>query len=127
MLFGFIMFIHCGYVSFYSVLLFRLLYLFFPLYFSYGFDSVYSLSSYCCVVSPCFSSLVIMLSLSFMCCVAFPSPAATNASQLVFLRSNDDQASPPAMGKLTPDLLAGNHYEADISDQSDGCLGVPQG
>ncbi|XP_050730852.1 uncharacterized protein LOC127005790 isoform X3 [Eriocheir sinensis] len=41
--------------------------------------------------------------------------------------SNDDQVSPPTMGKLTPDLLAGNHYEADISDQSDGCLGVPQG
>ncbi|MPC74940.1 hypothetical protein E2C01_069319 [Portunus trituberculatus] len=42
-------------------------------------------------------------------------------------RSNDDQVTPPAMGKLTPDLLLGNHYEADISDQSDGCLGVPQG
>ncbi|XP_045133195.1 uncharacterized protein LOC123517306 isoform X5 [Portunus trituberculatus] len=41
--------------------------------------------------------------------------------------SNDDQVTPPAMGKLTPDLLLGNHYEADISDQSDGCLGVPQG
>lgn len=42
-------------------------------------------------------------------------------------RSNDDQVTPPTMGKLTPDLLMGNHYEADISDQSDGCLGIPQG
>lgn len=51
----------------------------------------------------------------------------SNALSFVVDRSNDDQASPPAMGKLTPDLLMGNHYEADISDQSDGCLGVPQG
>ncbi|XP_042236080.1 uncharacterized protein LOC121875556 isoform X3 [Homarus americanus] len=33
----------------------------------------------------------------------------------------------PAMGKLTPDLLTSNHYEADISDQSDTCLGLPPG
>ncbi|XP_069978889.1 GRAM domain-containing protein 2B isoform X7 [Penaeus vannamei] len=37
----------------------------------------------------------------------------------------DDGA--PSMGKLTPDLLGGHHYEADVSDQSDSFLGLPPG
>ncbi|XP_071524551.1 uncharacterized protein [Panulirus ornatus] len=44
--------------------------------------------------------------------------------QNITKEAGEDQCT---MGKLTPDLLSGNHYEADVSDQSDTCLGVPSG
>ncbi|XP_068238784.1 uncharacterized protein [Palaemon carinicauda] len=38
-----------------------------------------------------------------------------------------EEESAISVGKLTPDLLCSNHYEADISDQSDTCLNIPAG